>query len=129
MARFYKILMQSNYFKDKCRYLFNVPYFWPPSVSEDSVENYRRTLFKLFMSLQVSCHIEIHWVFKFLQMIQFFLFVLFPRYKHNDKLYLLHSLNFFSVLILLFLKVNAFQTVGCFQLPYLWLYTPGSALS
>lgn len=67
--------MQSNCIKDKCRYLFNVPYFWPHNVSEGSVEKYRRMFFKLFVSLQVSCEgpIEVHWVLKFLQMMQFFL--------------------------------------------------------
>lgn len=54
--------MQSNFIKDKQRYLFNVAYFWPHSVGESSVENYRRTLFKLFMSLQVNCEgpMEVH---------------------------------------------------------------------
>lgn len=42
--------MQSNYIKDKRRYLFNVSYFWPHNVIEGSVENYRRTLFNFYVT-------------------------------------------------------------------------------
>lgn len=89
-------------------------FFWPYSFSEDSIENCRRTLFQLLVSMEASCKgsSEDHLVLKFLEMLKFFSACT-RRDKFDSETNFICCIAYigsFPVLIRFFAVVDALET-------------------